>query len=562
MRSNLMEGRDALPLPLPLRLQRSLRGLAAVLGLGLGLSLASALVCCAMPAQAATPQDQLVIGMNMNNLLSLDPAGATGNEVLGVVANLYDYLVELDPQELSHVQPALAEQWQIAPDGKSLTLTLREGARFQSGALLTAQDAAWSLQRVLKLNLAMASPWKSYGFSAKNVEQLIYASDARTLHITLPKATDPRMVLYTLATSVSAAIVDRRAVLAHEKNGDLGAGWLLTHAAGSGPFALTDWRAKDAMLLDRYDGYWRGPAKLRRVVMRHISESLSLRFMIDRGDVDLAAGMAGPDIEALKHNDKVVVQPALRGASYYVALSLRDPKFADRRVRLALRSLIDYDGINQAILPHYGVSHQRPVMLGLAATLPDPGYHLDVAAAKRLLKEAGYLDGFKTTIRVLSDPPLINIATSLQATLALAGIEASILSGTGNQVYGAMRDRRFEIVVGRGGGGVEPHPLANLRALVYNPDNRDAAKLTNFQGWRTSFYSADINRLIEQAAGERDIAAQDEMYRQVQRLYDSEVGAIQPIAQMVDTVVLSKRVRNYVGHPSATTHLRDVYKVN
>jgi peptide/nickel transport system substrate-binding protein len=50
------------------------------------------------------------------------------------------------------------------------------------------------------------------------------------------------------------------------------------------------------------------------------------------------------------------------------------------------------------------------------------------------------------------------------------------------------------------------------------------------------------------------------MYQKAQRLYDSEVGAIQPISQMVETVVLSKRVHNYVGHPSATTHLRDVYK--
>jgi peptide/nickel transport system substrate-binding protein len=107
---------------------------------------------------------------------------------------------------------------------------------------------------------------------------------------------------------------------------------------------------------------------------------------------------------------------------------------------------------------------------------------------------------------------------------------------------------------------VEPHPHANLRALVYNPDNRDAAKLTNFQGWRTSFYSPEINRLIEQAVRERDPQAQNAMYREVQQLYDREVGAIQPISQMLETVVLSKRVHGYVGHPSATTHLRDVYK--
>jgi len=523
-----------------------------------GLAVLAAAACTA--ALAATPRDQLVIGMNMNNLLSLDPAGATGNDVLGVVANLYDYLVELDPHDLTRVEPALAERWEIAPDHNSLTLVLREGVRFQSGNPLSAEDAAWSLRRVLKLNLAMASPWKSYGFSKANVDRLIYASDARTLHIVLPRPSDPMMVLYTLGTSVSSAILDRKAVLAHAQNDDLGAHWLLNHAAGSGPFALTEWRAKDAMLLDRFDGYWRGPARLRRVVMRHIGESLSLRFMIDRGDVDLAAGMAGPDIEALRKHAGVTVQSVLRGTSYYVAVSMKDPRFADRRVRLALRKLIDYQGINRAIMPDYGVSHQRPVMLGLAATLPDPGYRLDVPGARKLLAEAGYAHGFKTTIRTMSDPPLINIATALQATLAQAGIEAEIIAGTGNQVYGAMRERRFEILVGRGGGGVEPHPHANLRALVYNPDNSEAAKLTNFQGWRTSFYDPTINRLIEEAVVERDPVRQLEMYRRIQQRYDEEVGAIQPVSQMVETVVLSKRVHNYAGHPSATTHLRDVYK--
>jgi hypothetical protein len=60
-------------------------------------------------ALAKTPPDQLIIGMNMNNLLTLDPAAMTGNEVVGVVVNLYDSLVELDAHQLTNVKPALAK---------------------------------------------------------------------------------------------------------------------------------------------------------------------------------------------------------------------------------------------------------------------------------------------------------------------------------------------------------------------------------------------------------------------------------------------------------------------
>ncbi|BDT69801.1 putative D,D-dipeptide-binding periplasmic protein DdpA [Comamonadaceae bacterium OS-1] len=523
-------------------------------------AVALALGTLGVVAQAKTPDDQLIVGFSMNNLLSLDPAAATGNDVVELAANLYDYLIELDPQTISKMQPGLAESWKVSADGRSITLVVRKGVKFQSGNELTAEDAAWSLQRVLKLNLAMASPWKSYGFTAQNVEKAVRATDATTLVIDLPEPTDPKMVLYTLATSVSSVVLDRKKVMENEKNGDMGAAWLTTHAAGSGPFSLVEWRAKDALLMNRFDGYWRGPAKLKRVIMRHMTESQSLRLMLERGDLDVASGMSVPDIESMKKNPEAVVSPVRRGTLYYVAVSMKDPKFADKRVRLAIRNLIDYDGINTTVMPNYGVPQQRPVQMGLPASLPSPGYKLDVAAAKKLLSEAGFPNGFKTTIRVLADPPFINIATSLQATLAKAGIEASVLSGTGNQVYGAMRERNFEILVGRGGGGVEPHPHSSLRALVYNPDNSDAAKLTNFQGWRTSFFSPELNQLIEKAEVERDEAKQTAQYQEAQKLYEAQVGAIQPFSQMVDTVVLRKDVRNYFGHPSATTRLRDVSK--
>lgn len=107
-------------------------------------------------AYAKTPPDQLIIGMNMNNLLTLDPAAMTGNEVVGIVVNLYDSLVELDPNELTHVRPALAKSWDIAPDRKTLTFHLRDDVKFHSGNPLTAQDVVWSMRRLLHLNLAQA----------------------------------------------------------------------------------------------------------------------------------------------------------------------------------------------------------------------------------------------------------------------------------------------------------------------------------------------------------------------------------------------------------------------
>ncbi|KGD78030.1 ABC transporter substrate-binding protein [Pantoea vagans] len=525
-----------------------------------GAWLITLLVLTSASTQAKTPDDQLIVGMNMNNLLTLDPAAMTGNEVVGIVVNLYDGLVELNPQQLTEVRPALAERWSVSPDNRALTFHLRNNVRFHSGNPLTSADAVWSMRRVLHLNLAQASVWKSYGFSRDNVDQMITAPDDRTLVITLPKPNDPQLVIYSLAALGSMVVLDRKTVQQHEVDGDWGNRWLTTHEAGSGPFRLDVWQAKDVLRMSRATDYWRGEAKMSRVVFRHLQESQILRLMMQKGDLDIASNMAIPDVRALRHDPDLTIDAVRKGTIYYLAMSMNDPRFDNIKVREAVRYLVDYQGINKSLMTGYGELHQRPIQSGMPATLPDPGYRLDVPRARALLAEAGYPDGFDTTLRVLADQPFLNIAIAIQSTLLQGGIRAKIITGTGNQIYGAMRDRQFSLLVGRGGSGVEPHPHSSLRALVYNPNNADSARLTNFQGWRTGFYDAQLNRMIDQALVERDKTRQQQAYFAIQQRYDQLVPALMPISQMLDSVVVSNRVQAYQPHPSATTFLRDVWK--
>lgn len=511
-------------------------------------------------AYAKTPPDQLIIGMNMNNLLTLDPAAMTGNEVVGIVVNLYDSLVELDPNTLTNVKPALAKSWDISPDGKTLTFHLRDNVTFHSGNPLTADDVVWSMRRLLHLNLAQASVWKSYGFSKKNIDQQIKALDDYTVQLTLPKANDPQLVIYSLGALGNLGVLDRKTVLSHEVNSDWGNRWLTTNEAGSGPFMLETWQAKDVLRMQRNSNYWREEPKMNRVVLRHFQESQTLRLMVEKGDLDIASNMAVADINALRKDPQLTVEAVQKGTVYYVAMSMKEAHFANPKVREAVRYLIDYQGINKALMPGYGVLHQRPIKAGMPSTLPDPGYKLDIPRAKKLLAEAGYPDGFDTTLRVLADQPFLNIAIAVQSTLMQAGINAKIITGTGNQIYGAMRERKFDMLVGRGGSGVEPHPHSSLRALVYNPDNSDEARLTNFQGWRTSFYDKPLNEMIDKALLERDPQKQVADYQQIQVRYDQLIPALLPLSQMVDSVVVRNEVKNFQSHPSATTFLREVYK--
>lgn len=509
------------------------------------LALAASLVLgTASGSWAETPPNQLVVAMSMANILTLDPAAITGRETVQVLNSVYDTLVAIDPKDTKNFEGRLAESWQIAEDNLSVTFTLREGATFASGNPVTAEDVRWSLERLLTLNLAQSSFLKTRGFSAANAATNFTVVDDRTFKVTLPSADDPRLVMMTLALSGPGSILDKTLVLENEVNGDKGAAWLRTNSAGSAAYVLKQWRSNEHILLDRNDEFWGEEPALRRVMIRHLPESQSQRLQLERGDIDVGYSLLAADLQALQKNEDITVTTSPGAGFYYLAVSMKDERFANQKVREALRYLIDYEGINKAVMPFYGDLHQRVLASNVMGSLPNPNYTLDVERAKALLAEAGYDKGMKVTLRALSEPPFLNIATAIQATLAQAGIEAEVITGSGDTIYGAMRERQFELIVGRGGGGMIPHPDSNLRALAYNPDNSDEAKLSNFQAWRTSFYDEKLNGMIEAALIDRDTESQTKAYEEIQIYYEQVVPAIQPISEVVDTAAYRKDVEN------------------
>ncbi|MDE1158191.1 MAG: ABC transporter substrate-binding protein [Neorhizobium sp.] len=512
------------------------------------------------PVLAETPPNMLVVGLSMNNILTLDPAAITGKETVQVLANIYDNLVALDAVNRSQVDPQLAESWTISDDKTTITFKLRDGATFASGNPVTSADVVWSLKRLMKLNLAQASFLKTHGFSAANADASFSAPDEHTVVVKLPKKVDPELIVMTLGIVGPGSVLDMKTVMGHDKNGDLGQAWLTNNSAGSGPFTLSQWASNERVILDRNDKYWGDKPAMRRVMFRHLAESQSQRLMLQKGDIDVAYTLSASDLKALETDKNITIQTNGGSGFYYLAVSMKDERFKNPKVREALRYLIDYKGLNDSVLPYFGKLRDRPVPAGIFGALPNAGYTLDVAKAKKLLAEAGYPDGFSTTLRAISDAPFMNVATAIQATLAQGGIKADITTGTGDQVYGAMRERKYELVVGRGGGGQLPHPDSNMRAIVYNPDNSDEAKLTNFQGWRTSFYDAKLNKMIDEAVVETDHDKQIKEYQDIQTYYADMMPAIQPFSEVVDSVGYRSDVKGLVLNPSWSTQLRTVTK--
>lgn len=512
------------------------------------------LALCLMfaPVHADTPKDQLVVASTMTNVLTFDPAGITGRDTVQVLSSIYDTLAVMERGQEMKFIPRLAESWEIAPDNSSITFHLRKGMQFASGNPITADDVAWSYKRVVALNLAQSSFFKSRGFSTDNMDDAFEVVDDYTFRLNLPRADDPKMQLMSLSLAGFGSVIDRKEALKHEKNGDLAADWLRTNSAGSGAYTLDRWRSNEFIILKKNPNYWGPEPEMTRVLIRHLPESQTQRLQLAQGDIDIAYSIMSADLRALENNPDVKIESTPGAGFYYLAASMNDERLANPKVREALRYLIDYDGLDTAVMPYFGQKHQRPMSTGVMGLLPDPGFTYDPEHAKALLSEAGYPDGFKVTLRALSEPPFMNIATALQASLAKGGIDAEVITGSGEQVYGAMRQRKFELIVGRGGGGQEPHPDSNLRSMAYNPDNADDAKLTNYQAWRTGFYDPTLNKMIETALVEIDHDKQVAAYGDIQNYIVDNVTSIQPFSEVVDTAAYRSDIDGLIINPWLT----------
>ncbi len=128
---------------------------------------------------------------NIDDIISLDPAQVfefTGGEL---IANIYDRITMYEPENLAELVGGVAETWAFSEDGKTITLKLRPGLKFHSGNPVTAEDVAWSLQRVIKLDQSPSFILSQFGWSADNVDDLVNALDDSTVQVTITEDFSP-----------------------------------------------------------------------------------------------------------------------------------------------------------------------------------------------------------------------------------------------------------------------------------------------------------------------------------------------------------------------------------
>lgn len=516
-------------------------------------ALAFALCLSASPkaVQAATPADTLVIAMSIDDIISLDPAEIFEITTSEMLTSTYERLVTTDIKDPTKIIPQIAESWTFSDDGKSIIFKIRDGLKFASGNPITAQDAAYSIQRAIKLDKSPAFILSQFGITPDNVEQNAVAVDDKTFVFTTGKPFAPSFVMNCLTSSI-ASIVDSKLVKEHEQKTektetypfetDFGYEWLKNNYAGSGPFALKQWRANEVLLLERNDNYTDATPAMKRIIYRHVKEGMSQRLLLEAGDIDIARNLEPGDIEQLAKDSKFNVINAPKGRVYYLSMNQNVPELAKPEVRQALKYLIDYDTIEGTLIKGIGRKHQSFLPVGMFGATDDNPFDYNVEKAKELLEKAGLKDGISVTLDVRNNQPYVGIAESIQQTMAKAGVNVEILQGDGKLTTTKVRARKHQLALGIWGPDYwDPH--TNAVTFTNNPNNGDEVNLRT-TAWQASWDIPELTAETMAAAEERDTTKREAMYKDIQKKFQ-ETSPIAVIYQQIETAVTGANVHNF-----------------
>ncbi|MGH7098534.1 MAG: ABC transporter substrate-binding protein [Stellaceae bacterium] len=381
-------------------------------------------------ALAATHKDVLVIGMDISDTVTFDPAREAQYTAPMTLEATYNALLTMNPGNYIDLQPSLATTWGRTPNGKGWRMAMRKGVKFNSGNMMTIEDVKWSFDRLLNLR----------GQPALYVSNITGVSVADSDHIDI-LLRDPDRPILDILCSPTFPVYDRRVLAAHggvagpdAATKDTATSWLDQHSCGTGAYTLVGWERNARIELVRNPYYWGTKAFFERVVILHFSESATQLLAVERGTIDAAFNLIPEQLVSLKGSKSVRVDRLESLDFVYMALTAYagfNKALAVQEARQAVGYAIDYDGIRDKLLGGAAVRPATFLPIGVLGSTPEiaakVGFRQDLDKSKALLQKAGFPDGFSFKLSY-GTAAIGGIAYSLlaeyvQADLARVGIK-------------------------------------------------------------------------------------------------------------------------------------------
>jgi|SRR5690625_1780081 len=449
------------------------------------------------------------------DVVSLSTHGSNDVPSSNVQENIYETLTVLDEDQ--EVQPGLAEDWEEV-DETTWDFFLREDVTFHDGEEFNAEAVKTNFERLKDEDVA--SP---RAFLLEQVEEIEVVDDY-TVRLHLEYAYAPLLanLAHTGTAIMSPKIIEEdydqmdvedaddidEEEVAEEGDPDA---YINQNPAGTGPFKYEEWTPGEKVVLSRYDDYWGEPAKLDSVEFKVVDEQSSRIAELETGESDIADAI-GPDnisrVEGMPDAD-VLQEPSV--SMSYIGINVEQEPFDDVKVRQAISMAIDKEEIIEGVYEGIGIPAVGPLappVFGFDESVD--GLEYDPEKAEELLAEAGYEDGFETTIWTNDDEQRIDTAVAVQSQLAEIGVDVEIEELEWGAYLERTANGEHDMFV-LGWSTVTSDADYGMYPLFHSSQHGDP-------GNRSFLSDDEVDEVLDEARRETDDDKRQELYSEAQEL--------------------------------------------
>lgn len=473
---------------------------------------------------------------------SLDPHKVSGDWENRIVGDIFEGLLTEDAG--AQAIPGMAESWTVSEDGLVYTFKLREAA-WTDGTPVTAGDFVFALQRLV--DPKTAATYAYLQFPIKNAEAInagsisdlgqlgVRAIDDRTVKITLE---NPAPFFLTALTHYTAYPVPKHVV---EAKGD---DWVkIDNIVVNGPYKPVEWVPGSHVKIVKNES-WYDPASLNidEVVYYKLEDQAAALKRYRAGEFDILTGFPKDQYEWIKENLPGQAHVAPFAGLYYYVINNTEPPFDDVRVRTALSMAINREVIGPQILGTGELPAYSWVPPGMANYAAEPAYlswkDLDygakVAKARELLGEAGYGADkpLKLQLRYNTNDNHKRIAVAVSAMWKAIGVEVELFNTETKVHYAELKEGKLQVA--RAGWLADYNDPVNFLELLKGGVPNNYGRFDN----------SEFNRLLDDAANEKDLKKRAELLKAAERIAMDESAAM-PIYYYLSENVVSPKVSGF-----------------
>ncbi|WP_209121796.1 glutathione ABC transporter substrate-binding protein [Alkalihalobacillus sp. BA299] len=446
-------------------------------------------------------------------------------------SKIYEGLVGRDKN--ADIKPLLAEEW-MQLDDTTWEFKLRNDVTFHDGTAFNADAVKATFDRLLDPDVG--SPRAVVFKMVKEVKVV----DEFTVQFILSEPFSP---LLSILASHEGGIISPTAIEKYGKN-------IIQEPIGTGPFVFDSWTPGQEIVFHKNETYWGAEPKVDKVVFKVVPEETTRISMLETGEAHIAEPLSVTMMDTVEASNNSEVYRSEGFGTEYIGFNVQDPLFEDVRVRKAIAHAVEMDSIIEGVFNNIGKKANSVLGSKVFGYHPDmKAYEYNLNEAKRLLAEAGYPNGFETTLKTMDSKERINLAEVLQSQLKGIGIKVNI------QVL------EYSTFVEQANRGDSEMFILSWRNATGDADyNQYNLFHTNSQGpsGNTFFYSnEEVDRLIEAARAEKDQDKRIELYAEAQEL-EMEDAVYIPVRVIENMAAVSKSVKGFSISPSGYLEINDV----